>query len=62
MAEQHIRVRAVGDMEFLHYFEFPAPAGEMWSDRLRDVLSADQRVGVESLCPLAVADAIPGTP
>jgi len=61
LEEEHVRIRAVGDMQFLHYFEFPAPAGEMWSDRLRDVLSADQRVGVESLCPLAVADAIPGT-
>jgi Xaa-Pro aminopeptidase len=60
LEEPHVRARAVGDMEYLHYFEFPAPRGEMWFDRLQDVLLPHHRVGVESQCPLAVVEAVPG--
>ncbi|MDX1735597.1 MAG: aminopeptidase P family N-terminal domain-containing protein, partial [Halioglobus sp.] len=58
LEENHVRVRSVGPMEFVHYFEFPAPAGQMWSDRLRDILSGARRVGLESQCPLSVSEAI----
>lgn len=61
LEEEHVRVRAVGALELIRYFEFPAPTGEQWSDRLRDVLRGAERVGVESVCPLRVADEIPGT-
>lgn len=60
LEEEHVRVRAVGEVELVRYFEFPAPAGEEWSDRLRDALDGAARVGVESICPLQVAEAIPG--
>jgi Xaa-Pro dipeptidase len=59
LEEEHVRVRAVGDLELVRYFEFPAPAGEAWSDRLREALGGAARVGVESACPLQVADEIP---
>ena len=60
LEEEHVRVRSVGEIELVHYFEFPAPEGEAWSDRLRDVLGDARRVGVESVCPLQVVDEIPG--
>lgn len=60
LEEEHVRIRAVGEIELIRYFEFPAPAGEAWSDRLRDALPGVRRVGVESVCPLQVADEIPG--
>jgi Xaa-Pro dipeptidase len=60
LEEPHVRARAVGCMEYLHYFEFPAPENEQWSDRLQDVLDSEHRVGVESQCPVVVASAIPG--
>jgi Xaa-Pro dipeptidase len=60
LEEAHVRVRAVGALELVRYFEFPAPAGETWADRLRDALGGAARVGVESACPLQVADEIPG--
>ena len=60
LEEEHVRVRAVGEIELIHYFEFPAPAGEAWSDRLRDALGGATRVGVESVSPLQVIDEIPG--
>lgn len=57
----HVRSRAVGELQLLDYFEFPAPKGQMWFDRLHEVLKPAHRVGVESLCPLAVFRAVPGT-
>lgn len=57
----HVRIRSVGELEYLHYFEFPAPQGQEWSAKLAEVLGADDRVGVESTCPLQVVEAVPGT-
>jgi len=51
----HVRVRAVGPLELVHYFEFPAPAGQGWSDRLREIVGGAKRIGLESQCPLAVS-------
>ncbi len=56
LESEHVRVRAVGDVDRVHYAEFPAPAGQAWSDRLREVLAGARRVGVESGCPLRVVD------
>lgn len=61
LEEEHVRIRAVGEIELVRYFEFPAPPGDAWSDRMRDALGSAERVGVESVCPLQVADEIPGT-
>jgi Xaa-Pro dipeptidase len=62
LEEPHVRIRSVGELEFLHYFEFPAPKGQQWSDRLQEVLLPNHRVGVESLCPLSVFQSVPGSP
>jgi len=61
LEEEHVRIRAVADLELVCYFEFPAPDGEAWSDRMRDALGGAERIGVESVCPLQVADEVPGT-
>ena len=60
LEEPHVRARAVGNIEYLHYFEFPAPVGQMWCDRLQDTLEPNHRVGIESQCPVVVANALPG--
>ncbi|POR06032.1 Xaa-Pro peptidase family protein [Diaphorobacter sp. LR2014-1] len=54
----HIRSRVVGEIELVEYFEFPAPEGRQWSDRMKSVLGASDRVGVESVCPLQIYDEI----
>jgi Xaa-Pro dipeptidase len=61
LEEEHVRIRAVAELELVRYFEFPAPDGEAWSDRMRDALGGAERIGVESVCPLQVADEVPGT-
>lgn len=57
----HVGSRIVGNAEFLQYAEFPAPPGRQWSDRLRDILLAGHRVGLESSCPASVSGAVPGS-
>lgn len=54
----HIRSRAVGSLDLVDYFEFPAPEGQGWANRMSAVLGAAARVGVETICPLFVHDAI----
>lgn len=56
----HVQMRAVGKIELVEYFEFPAPTGENWSDHYRSVFSAKAKVGLESTCPLQVYEATPG--
>jgi Xaa-Pro dipeptidase len=58
----HVRTRAIGDLDLVAYFEFPAPAGDTWADRFGSLFADGARVGVESICPLQVYEAIPGEP
>ena len=55
---RHIESQRVGAIEFRDYLEFPAPAGQRWSDRLADVVRAGARTGIESLCPAYLAAAL----
>ena len=54
----HVNMRAVGDIELVEYFEFPAPAKTAWDAHFRELFSAGCTVGVESHCPLYVHNAI----
>ena len=56
----HVRTRAIGDLNLVAYFEFPAPAGDTWVDHFAPLFADSARVGVESICPLQVYEAIPG--
>ncbi len=58
LEEAHVRARSVGDVDTCRYAEFPAPAGGEWADVLRAALGQAKRVGVESICPLQVYEAI----
>ena len=58
----HVEARAIAPVDLLDYPEFPAPAGDEWSDRLADVLADTVAVGVESTCPLFVAAVLTGEP
>lgn len=60
LEEPHVRIRSVGQIEYLHYFEFPAPKGQQWSDMLKTILSPQHKVGVESSCPISITREVPG--
>lgn len=61
LERRHVEVRAVGGVDLVSYFEFPAPLGETWADRLRSVVAGANRIGVESNCPLFVLDELEAT-
>lgn len=52
LEEPHVKIRSVGEIEYVNYFEFPAPEGEQWSDKLKALIPNNSRVGVEHDCPL----------
>ncbi|CAI3127181.1 Xaa-Pro dipeptidase [Acinetobacter calcoaceticus] len=56
----HVKTRVVGDVELISYFEFPAPQGQAWSDRFKELFSENERVGIESICPLQIYIETPG--
>lgn len=58
----HVRMRAIGEIELVEYFEFPAPRGENWFDRFAAIFPQQASVGVESICPLQVYEAVPTDP
>lgn len=58
----HVTMRSIGEIELIEYFEFPAPEGENWFDRFAALFPANATVGVESICPLQVFEAVPGVP
>ena len=62
LEEPHVKSRAVGALELLHYFEFPAPVGARWSDRLLDLLEPRHKIGVETRCPLFISQVLPSEP
>jgi len=51
----HVEIRSIGDLELVTYPEFPAPAGHGWNDRLKAMLPARGRIGIESTCPMFLA-------
>ncbi|MEP7456556.1 Xaa-Pro peptidase family protein [Phyllobacterium sp. SB3] len=54
----HVLARAIGKLHLVEYLEFPARDGENWFDRLGDILRDAKQVGVESICPLQIYEAI----
>ncbi len=56
----HVAMRKIGQIEIVSYAEFPAPSGEAWIDRFQQLIPSTARVGIESICPRFVVDAIVG--
>ncbi len=56
----HVKTRARLDLEYVPYYEFPAPPGENWFDVYQKVIDESAAVGVESAMPLGIAKETPG--
>lgn len=54
LEQQHLRAAPNVD-EVLHYWDYPAPAGQGWADRLLELLAGQGRVGVEPALPQEIA-------
>jgi Xaa-Pro dipeptidase len=58
----HVKTRTRLPLEYVTYFEFPAPKGQMWYDFYRPLFKDGASVGVESGLPLFIAQWTPGEP
>jgi Xaa-Pro dipeptidase len=56
----HVKTRALCDLDYATYYEFPAPEGENWYDVYRDLIDSGARVGVEPAMPAGILERTPG--
>ncbi|MFW9948858.1 MAG: M24 family metallopeptidase [Candidatus Thorarchaeota archaeon] len=60
LEKSHVETRALCDLEFSSYYEFPAPKGQNWYDQYQKVIKGDKKVGIESAMPMGIAEKTPG--
>jgi len=60
LEKSHVETRARCDLEFTSYYEYPAPKGENWYDKYKDLLKNNAKVGIESAMPSGIAKKTPG--
>jgi Xaa-Pro dipeptidase len=56
----HVKTRARIELDYVTYYEFPAPKGENWFEVYQSLIEADARVGVEGAMPLHISQRTPG--
>ncbi|TKJ19794.1 MAG: peptidase M24 [Promethearchaeota archaeon Loki_b32] len=56
----HFESRALCELEFVVYYEFPAQKGENWNDYYQEQIRGDATVGIESELPIGIANKTPG--
>jgi Xaa-Pro dipeptidase len=56
----HVKTRARCDLEYVTYYEFPAPPGENWFDLYKPLIPKSARVGIEAAMPYGIARETPG--
>ena len=61
LEKSHVESRALGELEFHSYYEYPAPQGENWYDIYNTLFEKDKIVGIEAAMPSGIAEKTPGT-
>lgn len=56
LEKSHVRARALIELEYFDYYEFPAPKGQNWFDVYETLLHGKSIVGVESSLPMYIAE------
>ncbi len=57
----HVKSRARCDLDYVIYYEFPAPAGQNWYDVYRPLFKDSDRIGIESAMPAGILKETRGT-
>ncbi|MFX0058639.1 MAG: M24 family metallopeptidase [Candidatus Heimdallarchaeota archaeon] len=60
LERSHVDSRSLCELEFINYYEFPAPKGENWYDKYQNLISKEKSVGIESAMPTGIAEKTPG--
>ncbi len=56
----HVETRARCELDYISYYEFPAPEGKNWYDYYGTLIEDNARVGIESAMPIGIAEKTPG--
>jgi len=57
----HVKTRARCDLDYVIYYEFPAPEGQNWFDVYRPLFKDSDRIGIESAMPSGIREETRGT-
>lgn len=57
----HVRARARCQLDYIIYYEFPAPEGQNWYDVYRPLFKDSDRIGIESAMPAGILRETRGT-
>ena len=57
----HVRARARCELDYIIYYEYPAPAGQNWYDVYRPLFKDSDRIGIESAMPAGILKETRGT-
>lgn len=60
LEKSHVESRALSDLNYESYYEFPAPKGQNWYDVYQNLIDKDKKVGVESMLPIGISQKTPG--
>jgi Xaa-Pro dipeptidase len=61
LESSHVKTRARCELDYVTYYEFPAPKGENWFEIYKPLIETGKKVGIESACPVGIAKETPGT-
>ena len=60
LEKSHVESRALCDLQYEPYYEFPAPTGQNWYDIYPKLIEKDKKVGIESSLPVGISQKTPG--
>jgi Xaa-Pro dipeptidase len=61
LEKSHVESRALCDLQYKSYYEFPAPKGQNWFDIYPSLIEKNKKVGIESSLPIGISQQTPGT-
>jgi Xaa-Pro dipeptidase len=56
----HVKTRARCELEYVTYYEFPAPEGQNWYECYPRLIDDGAKVGIEPALPVSIAEKTPG--
>ena len=60
LEKSHVESRALCDLNFHSYYEFPAPKGQNWFDIYQNLIEKGKNIGIESSLPVGISEKTPG--
>jgi Xaa-Pro dipeptidase len=60
LEKSHVESRALCELNYESYYEFPSPEGKNWYDVYENLIDNNKKVGIESSIPISISQKTPG--